>query len=172
MRKLTYQWSAPTFLVVRVRDNTCTVKHLVSTAGKRGGAPKLTEVNLSKVKFHSTPPSGFWLGCRVLRKFQKKWFQGAVDDVSVDDGQTYFHVTFEDFDEQELDLGEVWDSVIYHPELEVNQEELSSAMLPKVGSMVLFAAKYQPCLGKVVEVQTHSIRPVVVQIYRSVRVSK
>ena len=172
MKKLTYQWSFPFYLVTNVRDNTCTVKPLVSTAGKGGQYPKAVEVNLSKVKLHSSPPSGFWLGCRVLRQFNKQWFQGSVDDISVDEGQTYFHVTFEDFDEQELDLGEVWDSVIYHPEMETNQDALTTTDLPDINTVVLFPSNYKPCLGRVVEVQPHAIRPVVVQLYRPARMSK
>ena len=37
---------------------------------------------------------------------------------------------------------------------------------------MLFAANYQPCLGKVIEVKTHSPKPIVVQVYRQVRASK
>ena len=172
MKKLTFQWSAPMYIITQVRDNTCSVKPLVSQAGRAGGRPKVTVMNLAKVKFHSTPPSGFWLGCRVLRKFGSDWYQGTVDDISVDEGQTYFHVTFEDFDEQELDMGEVWDSVIYHPELEGGDGDLGPAEYPEVGSTVLFAANQQPCLGKVVEVQPYAQRQVVVQLWTPARRSK
>ena len=172
MKKLTYQWSSPNYLVVKVRDNTCTVVPLVSAAGREGRAPKAVEVNLSKVKFHSSPPSGFWLGCRVLRKFDKQWFQGAVDDITVDEGQTYFHVTFEDFDEQELDLGEVLDSVVFHPEMEVSEDALTAVNLPDLDSVILFPSNYKPCLGRVVEIQPHAVRPVVVQLLRPSRMSK
>ena len=41
----------------------------------------------------------------ALRRFGKRWYKGSVDDISVDESQTFFHVTFDDFDEQELDLG-------------------------------------------------------------------
>ena len=90
----------------------------------------------------------------------------------MDEGQQFFHVTFDDFDEQELDLGEVWDSVIFHPELEVNAEGLAPPVFPEIGSVVLFAANYQPCLGEVVEVQPHSQKPVVVNKYRPTRSSR
>lgn len=172
MKKLTFQWSAPMYLVTNVRDNTCSVKSLVSEAGRAGRTLKVTVMNLAKVKYHSAPPSGFWLGCRVLRKFADEWYQGTVDDISVDEGQTYFHVTFEDFDEQELDLGEVWDSVIYHPELEEGDGGLEATAYPEVVSMVLFAANQRPCLGRVVEVQPYAQRQVVVQVWAQARKSK
>ena len=121
MRKLTFQWSLPTFLVLKVAGNACSVRPLVSAPGRAGQYPKDAVMNLNKVKYHSSPPSGFWIGCWVLREFKRKWYLGSLDDVSVDDGQKYFHVTFDDSDEQELDKGEVWDHVIYHPELEVNE---------------------------------------------------
>ena len=69
----------------------------------------------------------FWLGCPVLRQFEKRWSQGSVDGVSVDDGQTFPHVTFDDFDEQNGG----------HPEMEKSEDELSIPVFPELGSMVL-----------------------------------
>ena len=144
----------------------------MSVPGREGRQPDDTFMNLRKVKVHSTSPSGFWIGCRVLRKFDKKWFPGSVDDITVDEGQQFFHVTFDDFDEKEMDLGEIWDSVIYHPELEVREDDLSPTKFPEVGSVVLFVVEYQPCLGKVVELHPYVLCPIVVEILRSIRSSK
>ena len=90
----------------------------------------------------------------------------------MDEEQRYFHVTFGDFDEQELDLGEVWESVYYHPELDKDEEELSAPEFPKVGSMILFAAQQRPRIGKVVEIQPNALRSVVVHMWKHYRASK
>ena len=91
----------------------------------------------------------------MLCKFQRSWFLGTVDDVTVDDAQTLFHVTFEDFNEQEMDLGEVHEHVIYHPELDKASNGLEATILPQVGTMVLvlFVENYDPHIEVVVEVR-------------------
>ena len=45
MKKLTYQWSAPSYLVTNVRGNTCTVRPLVSHAGREGNMSKEVVMN-------------------------------------------------------------------------------------------------------------------------------
>ena len=88
----------------------------------------------------------------------------------MDEDQMYFHVTFEDFDKQELDLGEVWD---YHPELGKDEVELTTPEFPKVDSMILFAAQQRPRIGKVVEIQPNAfLRSVVIHMWKQSRLSK
>ena len=168
LRKLTYQWSAPEFLLVKLHPPTCTVRPLVSARGRDNQSPKDMVVNISKVRSHGKPPSGFWIGCRVLREFEGKTYVGTIDDVSTDEGLTYFHVTYEDFDKEEIDLGEVIDSVVYHPELDVATRGLSSAPMPSECSMVLYASNYQPRVGvgKVLEVHPFLTKSVVVQVWK------
>ena len=50
--------------------------------------------------------------------------------MSVDNGQTFPHVTFDDFEEQN-------GGMIYHPEMEKSEDELSIPVFPELGSMVL-----------------------------------
>ena len=52
---------------------------------------------------------------------------GTVDEVVKDEGKTYFHVVYADFDEAEFSLGELWDHVIYHPELDAAKQGWSTA---------------------------------------------
>ena len=67
----------------------------------------------------------------------------------LDQGQSYFHITYDDFDEQELDLGEILDSVIYHPELDVSKNGLQTPVLvlPEVNFWVVFVSNYDSALG-------------------------
>ena len=94
---------------------------------------------------------------------------GTIDEVTTDQGQTFFHVTYPDFDEEELDLGEVWKSACYHPELDAARDGLSIPTLPPEGSVVLYSANYEPRLGKVVELREDLDKPVVVQLWKPKR---
>ena len=91
---------------------------------------------------------------------------GTIDDITSDEGLTYFHVSYADFDEEELDLGEVLDAIIYHPELDAAKRGLDSPPLPTEGSFVLYAANYQPRVGKVLEVHPTLTKSVVVQVWK------
>lgn len=166
LKKLTYQWSAPDFLLVKLHPPTCTVRPLVSPRGRDGQSPKDMVVNISKVRSHGKPPSGFWIGCRVLRTFDGKPYVGTIDEISTDEGQVFFHVTYEDFDEEEIDQGEVVEHVCYHPELDAARHGLSSNPLPTEGSIVLYASNYQPRVGKVLEVHPSLSKSVVVQVWK------
>ena len=91
---------------------------------------------------------------------------GTIDNVSKDDDATFFHVSYEDFDEEELDLGEVLDHVSYHPELDVSQRGLEANPFPPEGSWILYASDYQPRIGKVLEIHPDLTRSVVVQVWK------
>ena len=147
-------------------DNTCVVTPLVSSKGRAGSCPEDKVVNRARVKVHGKPVFGFWLGCRVLKLFNNKPFVGVVDDVELDEGQPIFHVTFSDFDEMEMNAGEVWDSAIYHPRLEIDDEDNLATPLPDLDSFVLFSLNQQPRIGQVVEIRNHDQRPIVVQLWK------
>ena len=100
----------------------------------------------------------------MKRRFNDRWFLGVVDDVVHDDGNDFFHVGYGDFDEEEIDLGELLEAVCYHPALDA-QHNLHDDILPEVGSMVLFEWDYRPRLGQVKEV-TADRRPIVLQLWK------
>lgn len=62
--------------------------------------------------------------------------------------------------------------MIYHPELDKNDQSLSTPTFPKVDDMVLFASNQCPCLGRVVEIQQHAMRSVVVHVWEQARRNK
>ena len=91
LKKLRYQWSAPTFLVLEVFEgNTCRLLPLVSAKGRALTRPSPVVANLKMVKASrkGKPSSGFWIGCRVLSSFGNVQYVGTVDDVEVDGTQT------------------------------------------------------------------------------------
>ena len=73
---------------------------------------------------------------------------------------------YEDFDEEELDLGEVWNSVCYHPELDAAKDGLRVPRMPKEETVVLYASDYQPRIGVVVDIREELAKPVIVQIWK------
>ena len=89
----------------------------------------------------------------------------------MDEGQTFFHVTYDDFDQQDLDLEELLDSVVYHPELDTINDAVVPT-LPEVDTVVLFAADQEPRLGRVMEIQPQSQKPVVIQLLKPHRGSR
>ena len=86
---------------------------------------------------------------------------GTVDDLEVDGAQTDFHVCYKNFDEEELDLGQLMDRVIYHPVLDTMKDVTAP---PEVTTFVLFSLQQQPRVGKVVEVHYQDQRQVVIHL--------
>ena len=41
-------------------------------------------------------------------------------DVSTDEGKTFYKVEHDDFDQEELDVEEIWDDVTCHPKLDTD----------------------------------------------------
>ena len=121
------------------------------------------------MRLHGRPVPGFWIGCRVLKRFNGQPFRGIIDDIDQDDGQTYLHVSFEDFDEAEFDMGEVWDHAIYHPDLDVDGVPVLGTNMPEVGSVVLFSFEQRPRIGRVVEIREHDPKPIVVHLWKPKR---
>ena len=164
--KLSFQWSAPDHVVVSVESNTCKVRSLVN----KGGA------SLSKIKKDNSLPSrtvnkkmlssypvsdSFFLGAQVYRKFGKKWFPGTVDQTSADEGESVWRVTYSDFDSEEVDKQGLASILIYHPLLDAH----SDIQVPEVESLVWFSKDQQPQLGRVLEVDPSSPRPLSVRLY-------
>ena len=76
------------------------------------------------------------------------------------------YFTIDPTDEEELDLGEVLDVIVYHPELDAAKRGLDSPPLSTEGSFVLYASNYQPRVGKVLEVHPTMTKSVVVQVWK------
>ena len=70
-------------------------------------------------------------------------------------------MVYSDFDEDDLSLGELAKSLVYHPEAAVDAEEEP----PAVESFVWFSENQQPRLGRVLSVDRTAPRPVQVQLY-------
>ena len=64
LRKLRFQWSNPTYLVIETRLNTCTVIDLVSKEGRNGGYPPTVRINRKSMVPYPTT-AAFFTG-RVL----------------------------------------------------------------------------------------------------------
>ena len=165
LRKLSYQWSDPIYVIVSVGVNTCVVRHL------GGKAPKLSQV----VKDNKLPElvinkkmmrpyqvtAEFYVGAEVMKCFNNRWFQGRVDRVTQDTGELLWHVTFSDFDEEEYTLEQLAGLLSHHPLLKVESE----VVIPKVGQFVWFAEGTQPRLGRVAAVDPTVPKPLLVTYY-------
>ena len=81
-----------------------------------------------------------------------------------DDGNDLFHVRYQDFDEEELDLWEIIDAVCYHPVLD-SHHDIRDEVLPDVGEMILSAWNYQPRIGQVKEISSGR-KPIVMQLWK------
>ena len=163
--KLSFQWSAPDHVVVSVEPNTCKVRSLASKGGD----------NLSKIKKENALPSrtvnkkmlssypvsnSFFLGAKVCRKFGKSWYQGTVDQATMDEGEAVWRITYSDFDSEEVDRQGLASMLSYHPLLDAH----SDIQVPEVGSYVWFSKEQHPQLGQVLEVDPTSPRPVSVRL--------
>ena len=106
-------------------------------------------------------PDSFFLGAKVCRKFGKKWFIGTVDDTSADEGESIWRITYSDFDSEEVDRQGLAAILAYHPLLEADGD----LPIPEVDTFVWFSVDQSPRLGKVVEVDPSSVRPITVHLY-------
>ena len=168
LKKLTYQWTPPNHVVVEVDTNVCKVRPL-SKGGKvkdvesAGGIP-LTTVNRKMLKPFPVPLS-YFIGAKVCRRFGEEWVVGTVTSVDDDDGENIWHVVYRDFDEEDLNLGELAKVLLYHPGLGTADE----VQLPEVGTFVWFAWEQRPRLGLVESVDPSVPRPLQVRCYAPVR---
>ena len=120
LKKLTYQWSPPDHVVVEVYPATCVVRSLVAHGGvtlskavKDGSLPSRV-INKKMMRSFRVPPS-FFLGAKVLKPFGDKWYHGTVDQVHQDESVLCWHVTYSDFDGEDLEAAQLAKILIYHP---------------------------------------------------------
>ena len=106
-------------------------------------------------------PDSFFLGAKVMKKFRGKWFLGTVDELEADEGTKLWHVTYQDFDGEDLTKKEMAEVLAYHPLLNTTGD-LSA---PEVGTFAWFSQDNLPRLGQVTSIDPSVSRPVVVQIY-------
>ena len=106
----------------------------------------------------------FWLGAVVRRRFAAGWFLGTVVDVNTDEGKTFYKIDYEDFDQEELDAGELWDAVIYHPKLDTDRYHYKK--LPKIQDIVLFTSEQRARLGQVTAVDPADRRPITIALLK------
>ena len=121
LAKLTFQWTLPSFIVVKVNMSTLKVRDLADEGGKKISVVRTTGrpdmiVNRKMTSLYPVP-SSFFLGAVVLKKFGGKWCEGKVDWVDSDEGETLWHVSYTDFDEEKLTLTleEMIQVIAYHP---------------------------------------------------------
>ena len=162
--KLRYQWTQPVWLVVKVAVTTVILKPLVSPAGRKHLMPTLKTANRKKVRVAGPRPSDFWLGAIVRRRFGQTWFLGTVYDMVTDEGKTFYKVQYRDGDTEELDQGQVWDHVIYHPRMDA--AKYTPKELPKTHEIVLFADGQQPKVGQVEAVDDTESLPITIQLWK------
>ena len=67
-------------------------------------------------------PSSFFLGSIIVKKFGGQWCEGKVDWVDADEGETLWHVTYMDFDEEQLTLEELSQVISYHPLMDATSD--------------------------------------------------
>ena len=163
--KLNFQWSEPVHIVTQVTPTTVRTRDLTrqrgdSTASSSSDKDMDTVVNRKMTSLYPVPIS-FFLGAMVRKQFQGKWYTGTVDMVDTDEGETLWHVTYEDFDEEQLTLAELSRIITYHPLLDAT----SDLPVPDPGSFVWYSVQQQPRLGRVVSVDPTVSRPVVVEVY-------
>ena len=127
---------------------------------KQSGFPSPEIVNRKMTRSFAVPDS-FFLGVKVARKFNNKWFLGTVDELEVDEGTKLWHVAYEDFDGEDLSRGELAAAVLYHPLLNTEGD----LEVPEVGTFVWFSQKNLPRLGQVTSIDPTVSRPVSVQLY-------
>ena len=108
------------------------------------------------------PPS-FYLGARIQKQFKGKWYQGIVDDVSQDEENTLWHISYSDFDAEEMDLQQLASHIQSHPLL--NPE--SDLETPEVDTFVWFSEMGRPAFGRVVHIDPTVARPVGVHKYQT-----
>ena len=142
LKKLSYQWSEPTFVVVAVATSTCTVRQLAArggiTAKQLHSTKKLPGKVVNRKMTRSFPvPDSFFLGAKVLKKFSGKWYAGTVTDMEADEDEVLWRVVYEDFDSDQVTRKELASILVYHPLLSTSFD----IKTPDVGSCVWFSQR-------------------------------
>ena len=162
--KVQFQWTGPTWLVVHTAINTCKVKSLISPTGRKGGPADTKTVNQKNIRIASPRPVDFWIGARIRRYFRSGWFLGTITAMGVDEEQRWFTVDYDDGDQQDMDMGEVWDMVSYHPRMD--NQHFQETLLPEVGEAVVFAMNQHLRLGVVKEIHTQDRHPIETELWK------
>ena len=81
-----------------------------------------------------------------------------------DEGKQFYKVQYKDGDQEELDSGEVWDSVIYHPRMDTAVYQPTE--LPQRQEIVLFADSQQPKIGQVEEIEDTETLPITLTLWK------
>ena len=163
-QKLTTQWSPPYHVVISTHQNTCVLRPLTSPVGRGGKFPQDVTKNAASVKVAALRPADFWIGARVLRKHKKSWFLGTIIDVQDDEGKTLYQVDYDDCGKEDIDPGELLDSVVYHPRLETRLYE--DTQLPAVGQPVMFAQHLRPRFGIIAEINPTLAKPLAILLWK------
>ena len=87
--------------------------------------------------------------------------KGTIDWVDTDEGETLWHVTYQDFDEEQLTREELSQVIRCHPLLHTTGD----LKKPKVRKFVWYAVNQQPRLEQVMAVDPTVPRPVMVEVF-------
>ena len=90
---------------------------------------------------------------------------GTVDELEVDEGTKLWHVTYEDFDGEDLNRRELAAALLFHPLLNTEGD----LQVPALDSLVWFSQDSQPRLGKVMEIDPTVSRPLTLHIYEPMK---
>ena len=93
LKKISYQWTEPEYVVVQLATSTVTVRKLsnkgeakLSKIRKNKGLSSIV-VNMKMTRAYPVPAQ-FFVGATVAKKFSGKWFLGKVDKVHTDERET------------------------------------------------------------------------------------
>ena len=125
-----------------------------------GCFPPTDNINRKMLEPYPITPS-FFIGALVMRKFRQGVFSGRVTHVIEDEGETLWHVEFQDFDSEDLSANELYDAVYFHPLLDAS----SDLELPEVGSFVWYSSNRLPRLGQVSGLDPTLAKPITVRIF-------
>ena len=117
-------------------------------------------INKKRMRPYPVPPA-YMLGALVCKQFGGKWYKGSIDNAHQDEDKLCWHVTYSDFDEEDLEAA----VVLYHPLL----DHAGGFEVPEPGYYVWFAKDNLPVLDRVVSVDVTLPRPLVVKLHKPVR---
>ena len=99
-----------------------------------------------------------------MRKHKQAWFLGTIIDVHEDGGHTLYLVDYDDCGQEDIDRGELYDSVIYHPRLK--RSLYRDTQLPALNQMIMFALQRSPRFGRIVEINPLLNKPLSVMLWK------
>ena len=105
-------WTEPTFIVTSVFPTNVSVRDLTCNQGGKNTSslqPSVKNdviVNRKMTSLYPVP-SSFFVRAKVKKKFGGRWCSGTVDWVDTDEGETLWHVTYDEFDEEQMTRAEL-----------------------------------------------------------------